>query len=233
MSTYQKLVILIRNIGSVNKPYIIINCACSADGKLATIERKQTRISSPEDIKRVQMLRNSVDAILVGIGTIKADDPHLTVKRGYLGKKRRVQDPIRIVVDSKGRIPNRARVLDGKARTIIAVATKPKKKIRNVEVLVCGRKGKVDLRKLMNELTKRGIRKLLVEGGGDVIWSILSAGLADELRIFVGNVVFGGKDSPTVADGEGARSAKEAIKLRLKRVKRMDGGTLLEYLVLK
>jgi 2,5-diamino-6-(ribosylamino)-4(3H)-pyrimidinone 5'-phosphate reductase len=217
----------------VKKPHVIINCACSADGKLATTGRRQTGISSKEDMKRVHRLRVSVDAILVGIGTILADDPHLTVKREYLGKQRGIKNPIRIVVDSKARIPNRAKVLDDRARTIIATSSKPRKRIRNAEVLICGMKGRVDLKKLMSELGKRGINKILVEGGGEVIWSFLKEGLADELRIFVGSIVLGGKDAPTVADGVGVRSAKEAVKLGLKRARKMEGGVLLEYLVLR
>jgi 2,5-diamino-6-(ribosylamino)-4(3H)-pyrimidinone 5'-phosphate reductase len=192
----------------VKRPRVIINCACSADGKLATVERRQTKISSKEDLKRVQSLRASVDAILVGIGTIVADDPHLTVKREYLGKNRNVKNPTRVVVDSRLRIPRRARVLDGRAKTIVATASKSKKTLGNAEILVCGKKGKVDLGRLMNELAKRGTKKLLVEGGGELIWSFLREGLADELRIFVGSLVLGGKNAPTVADGVGARGAQ-------------------------
>jgi len=216
----------------VRRPRVIINCACSADGKLATFERRQTKISSKEDMRRVQNLRASVDAILVGIGTVLADDPHLTVKSEYLGRARNAGNPTRVVVDSRLRIPRKAKVLDGRAKTIVATASKSRKALGNAEILACGRRGKVDLRRLMNELSKRGIRKVLVEGGGELIWSFLRQGLADELRIFVGNLVLGGKDAPTVADGAGARSAKEAVKLRLIRTRKMEGGILLEYLVL-
>jgi 2,5-diamino-6-(ribosylamino)-4(3H)-pyrimidinone 5'-phosphate reductase len=184
-------------------------------------------------MRRVQKLRNSADAVIVGIGTILADDPHLTVKREFVGKKRNVKNPIRVVIDSRLRIPRKSQVLDSRAKTIIATASKSKKALGNAEILACGRRGRVDLKKLMNELSKRGIRKILVEGGGEIIWSFLREGLADELRIFVGNLVLGGKSAPTVADGIGARGAKEAVKLKLKRVKRMEGGVLLEYLVLR
>lgn len=217
----------------MKKPRVIINCACSADGKLATFERRQTEISSKEDMRRVQSLRASVDAILVGIGTILADDPHLTVKRERLGRGKNTKNPTRVVVDSRLRIPRKARILDGRADTIVATASKSRKALGNAEVLSCGRRGSVDLKKLMNELAKRGIKKVLVEGGGELIWSFLREGLADELRIFVGNLVLGGKDAPTVADGVGARSVKEAVKLGLKRTRKMEGGVLLEYLVLR
>ncbi len=96
------------------KPFVRVNCAMSADGKLAGEERKQIRISSEEDIKRVKELRRSYNAILVGVGTVIADDPHLTIKNADYD-----ENPIRIILDPTGRIPDSARVLDGKAPTII------------------------------------------------------------------------------------------------------------------
>jgi len=168
---------------------------------------------------------------LVGIGTILADDPHLTVKKEYVKNLKAIKNPIRIVVDSKARIPKNARVLDGKAPTIVAVAREPKKGIENAEVIACGQNRDVDLKGLMTELHKKGIKKLLVEGGGEIIWSFLREKLVDELKIFVGYVVLGGRQAPTVADGEGARNINEAVKLKLKNVKRLKGGVLLEYRV--
>jgi 2,5-diamino-6-(ribosylamino)-4(3H)-pyrimidinone 5'-phosphate reductase len=217
----------------VKRPYVIVNCACSADGKIATFEHRQTKISSLEDMKRVHKLRASVDAVLVGIGTVLTDDPRLTVKTKYLGKAKNVKNPVRVVLDSRGRIPKNAKVLDGKVVTIVAVAKKPKRRIKGAEVMVCGKRGKVYLEKLMERLYDRGINKLLVEGGGETIWSFLSEGLVDELKIFVGSIVLGGGKAPTVADGEGARSVEKAVKLKLKNIKKMSGGILLEYLVVK
>ncbi|MCK5548266.1 MAG: 2,5-diamino-6-(ribosylamino)-4(3H)-pyrimidinone 5'-phosphate reductase [Thermoplasmata archaeon] len=217
----------------MKRPYVIINCASSADGKIATVARRQTRISSPEDLRRVHRLRRSVDAVLVGVGTILADDPHLTVKKEYVGNVKGAKNPVRVVVDSKGRTPSNARVLDDRAETIVAVAQKPGRRMGRAEVIVCGMKGKVDLNKLMGELHKRRIRKLLVEGGSEIIWSFLKEKLADELKIFIGNVVMGGRTAPTVADGEGVRKIAEATNLDLKRVRRLEGGVLLEYSVLK
>jgi 2,5-diamino-6-(ribosylamino)-4(3H)-pyrimidinone 5'-phosphate reductase len=217
----------------VNRPHVIINCAASADGKIAMATRRQTRISSEEDLKRVHRLRSSVDAVLVGIGTILADDPHLTVKSKYLGRTGKIKNPIRVVIDSKGRIPGKAKVLNRKARTIVAVAKRTNRKIGNAEVIVCGKRGKVDLAKLMVALYGKGVRKLLVEGGGDVVWSFLDEKLADEFKVFVGALILGGRNSPTVADGEGAKSLEKAVNLKLKRSRRMEGGILLEYSVLK
>jgi 2,5-diamino-6-(ribosylamino)-4(3H)-pyrimidinone 5'-phosphate reductase len=228
----KNLLFFVAILGAVMRPYVIINCACSADGKIATAERKQTEISSDEDMKRVHNLRASVDAILVGIGTIMADDPHLTIKAKYVKDLKKIENPTRIVIDSNAIIPPNARVLDDEAATIVVCAKKPKDRIENAEILVCGKGGKVDLEGLMGVLHERGIKRLLVEGGGEMIWSFLKDKLVDELKIFVGNIIIGGRKAPTVADGNGARDFGEAVKLDLKKVTRMDGGILLEYEVI-
>ena len=213
----------------MKRPYTIINCAASADGKIALPIRRQTRISSQEDMRRVHALRNSADAILVGIGTVLADDPKLTVKREFVKKAR---NPVRIVLDSGCRIPGNALVLNSEAKTLIVTSRRTKRKLGNAEILVCGKEGRVDLKRLMVRLRERGIGRLLVEGGGDAIYAFLREGLADELKIFVGNMVIGGK-GPTVAGGEGAEDEDGIIPLELKKATRMKGGILLEYLVIK
>jgi len=184
-------------------------------------------------MRRVHRLRSSADAILVGIGTILADDPHLTVKKEHLKNVKKIRNPLRVVLDSKGRIPSGARVLDGKAETLVVLAKKPKREIKNAEVILCGKNERIDLKRLMKVLSGKGVKKVLVEGGGEVIYSFLKEKLADELKIFVGNVVIGGRRAPTIADGEGARSIDEVINLKLKKVRKLGGGVLLEYLVLK
>jgi len=216
-------------MGEAMRPYVVINCAMSADGKIALPSRLQTRISDEEDMRRVHKLRSESDAILVGIGTILADNPSLTVKEKYVKGSR---NPIRVILDSQGRTPEKAKVLDGRAKTIIATSSKCNKIFPNAEVIRCG-KDYVDLRKLMRVLYSQGVRKLLVEGGETVIWSFLKEGLADELKIFVGSMVIGGKVSPTLAGGKGAKSLEEIIPLKLERVRRLGEGVLLEYLVLR
>ncbi|MGB9884681.1 MAG: RibD family protein, partial [Methanomassiliicoccales archaeon] len=104
------------------RPFVIVNCAMTPDGKIAGKERRQVRISSQEDLERVKKLRASCDAILVGIGTVLADDPHLTVKDPQLEKK-----PLRVVLDSHGRTPDNAKVLDRNAPTLIATAEECRK----------------------------------------------------------------------------------------------------------
>lgn len=208
-------------------PKVYINCAMSADGKIALPTRIQTRISNDEDMKRVYQMRNDSDAVLVGIGTVLSDDPRLTVK-GIKNPK----NPIRVVLDSKLRIPLNAKVLDGKAETLIFTTDGMKEEIKNAEVIECGR-GRVNLERMLRMLYDRGMRKLMVEGGESVIWSFLKEKWADELCIFIGSMVIGGKESPTLAGGEGARSLDEVIKLNLKEVRQIGDGVLLRYDVVK
>lgn len=206
-----------------------INCAMSTDGKIALRTRKQTQISNEADKKRVHKLRNESDAILVGIETVLADDPKLTVNKKYVGSPRH---PVRIVLDSKGRTPSDALVLDGMSPTIIVTNERTKRTFPSAETIRCG-KDDVDLKKLMRMLERRGIRKLLVEGGSRVIWSFLESRIADEMYIFVGSMVIGGDGSPTPAGGPGAPDEKSIVALKLINAKVIDNGVLLRYEVVK
>jgi len=208
---------------------VVINCAMSADGKIALKTRRQTKISNEEDKKRVHQLRNSSDAILVGVETVISDDPKLTVNGKYVKKPRR---PLRIVLDSNGRTPANALVLNGAAPTMVVTNDRCRKTFPNAETVRCGR-NEVDLKKLMPILEKRGVRTLLVEGGSKVIWSFLRSKLADEVNIFVGSMVIGGEDSPTPAGGVGAESEKAIIALRLVSARVLGSGVLLNYRVVK
>jgi 2,5-diamino-6-(ribosylamino)-4(3H)-pyrimidinone 5'-phosphate reductase len=204
---------------------VVVNCAMSADGKIATKNRKQTTISNDTDIKRVHALRNSVDAVLVGIGTVLADDPTLTVKQKYV---KNPKNPIRVVLDSKGRTPADANVLNGDSRTIIVTSKGSAKTFPSAETIRCG-SGRVDLEELLPILEEKGIQTLLVEGGSEVIWSFLRSRLADEVYIFIGSVVIGGDNAPTPAGGEGAESINDAVALKLKKAEVVGDGVLLKY----
>jgi 2,5-diamino-6-(ribosylamino)-4(3H)-pyrimidinone 5'-phosphate reductase len=204
------------------RPRVTVNCAMSPDGKIATREHRQIRISSPEDMERVRSLRASVDAILVGIGTILADDPHLTVK-GLSPEK----NPLRVVLDSNGRTPDGAKVVDGNSRTIIVTNEACTKTWTNVQVLRAG-KDHVDFTVLMPRLYEMGIRTLLVEGGGEVIWSFFRAGMVDVYSVYVGSDILGGRGAPSPVDGEGFLEA-DRVHMDLRSVERLGEGVLLTY----
>jgi len=188
------------------------------------------RISSEEDIKRMYQLRNECDAVLVGVETILADDPKLTVKETYVPHPKQ---PLRIILDSKRRTPPHALALNDTAKTLI-ITEKGKEKPypgSPVEVIGCptDKQGRIDLDCVLHLLYEKGVRKLLVEGGGTIIWSFLSQKVVDDLLIYIGPCVIGGKETPTVAEGEGIRNGEEKICLKIVKVQRLGPGILIHY----
>lgn len=213
----------------MKRPYIIINCAMSADGKIASPSGKQIRISCEEDIQRMYKLRNDSDAVLVGINTVLSDDPKLTVKEKYI---KNPNHPIRIVLDTNCKTPTDALVVNSVAKTLIIVGKKCNKEFaENVEVILCDKNdnGSIDLKKLMAILKKRGINKLMVEGGGTVIWNFLKSGFVDDFYIYVGSITIGGNNTPTFS----GKFDDENIKLKLIKTKTIGSGILLHYILIK
>ncbi len=218
----------------------MVNVAMSADGKLSTRERRQVKISGPLDFARVDRLKATSDAVMVGIGTVLADDPSLTVKNEECRRHRRDrgadEHPARIVVDSRARIPLEASVLHkGTGLRIIAVSEKAdREKVAalgsSATVIVAG-KEKVDLAVLMEELGTMGIRRIMVEGGGELIAGLVRERLVDEIYTFVGNLVIGGRDAPTPADGEGFVREDEFPRLTLLESRKIGDGILLHWKV--
>jgi|SRR5581483_5814311 len=211
----------------------------TVDGKIATASG-DSRISSKQDLVRVHKLRASVDAIVVGISTILADDPRLTV-RLVKGK-----NPVRVIVDSKGRIPLDSQIVKtaSKIKTIIAVTGQaPADKIQKIKdmgaqvlVLGAGKEGKsaavphgVNLKKLFSMLEKRGLKRVLVEGGGELNWSLLRLGLVDELVVTIAPKIAGGRLAITLAEGDGFDRIAQGIQLKLGKVERKNTGELMLY----
>jgi 2,5-diamino-6-(ribosylamino)-4(3H)-pyrimidinone 5'-phosphate reductase len=201
---------------------VTVNAAMSADGKIALRGATPLALSDAEDVRRVHQLRAKHDAILVGIGTVLADDPQLTV-RHVPGAR----NPVRVVLDSRGRTPPNARLLDGAVRTYVFTANGVGRKLPNAETIEAG-EGRVDLRLALRELAARGIQSVLVEGGATVIGAFLRAGLVDELYTYVAPVVVGG-GAPTLVEGPGAEKAEHVLKLRLQSAQRLGEGVLLQY----
>ena len=197
----------------------------SADGKIALPNRKQIRLSNSQDLERVNKLRHECDAILVGIGTVIEDNPNLTIKNNT----KQIENPIRVILDTNGRTPLNSNILNDEAETIIAVGKNCKKtELGNAEIIKCGEK-MVDIEALMKILSKKGINKVLVEGGETVLWSFLEKRLFDEVNIFVASLIVGGQRTPTVAGGTGFETVNEALALKLSRVEKQGNGVLLKY----
>ena len=220
------------------KPYVILNSAMTLDGKIAT-RTGSSNISGEEDLKRVHELRKECDAIMVGIGTVMADDPRLTVHKINASPQ---DNPIRIVVDSKCRTPIAARITNKDAKTIIAGANEYKYdfivsdryetlKKRGVDFFFSGGK-RVDLKALMNYLHEEGVEKLMLEGGSTLNFSMIKAGLIDEIRICVAPMVVGGVDAKTFFDGEGFDLMDDAVRLELTDLYKLGDDLILIYKVL-
>ena len=220
------------------RPYVVVNIAMSADGKITTRERRQVRISGAQDFTRVDRLKAGCDAVMVGIGTVLADDPSLTVKseecRNYRRKQGWDDHPVRIVVDSTGRIPPYASILHkGDGKRVVAVsrradATKISLLEKKATVIIAG-EDEVDLCALMNELGAMGIHRVLVEGGGTLIAGLIEAGLVNEIYTFIGNIIIGGKDAPTFTEGEGFILESAFPRLTLLEARRIEQGILLHW----
>ena len=209
------------------RPEIMVNCAMSADGKIAGMERRQVKISDTQDFARVHELRSECGAIIIGVGTVIADDPSLLVKEKYVSSP---SQPVRLVLDPNARVPEGSLVLDKTARTIIVLAQDTDREFENAEKMICERDGKIDLGQLMTRLWDMGIRKVLVEGGGETIYNFFERGLVDRFSVFVGPMIIGGDGSPSPVDGLGFEMGKH-VKLRLDKVEQTDTGVILEYTV--
>ena len=215
---------------------VVVNAAMSADGKLSTRERRQIDISGPADFERVDKLRAESDAVMVGVGTVVADDPSLTVDREALRERRRKagrsEQPARVVADSRIRTPPDAAVLDDAAESYLLVSeTAPTDFVQQMEeegaTVITAGENRVDLPAALEQLESHGVDQLMVEGGGEIIYSLFESDLVDRLSVFVGPVVIGGRDAPTLADGDGL--VDEFPALRLAEVRRIDDGVLLVY----
>ena len=220
-------------------PYVILNAAMTLDGKIAT-HTGSSNISGAEDLKRVHELRKQCDGIMVGIGTVLADDPRLTVHKI---DARKTDNPVRVVVDSRLQTPHDARITNDDARTIIACANEYKDEIKSsdkykdfrkkgVSIFWSGDK-RVDLKSLMIYLHEEGIEKLMLEGGSTLNFSMIKAGLIDEISICVAPMIAGGVNSKTFFDGEGFDTMDEAVRLELLDSYNLDKDLILKYKVLK
>lgn len=204
------------------RPYVVINFAMSIDGRIALSTGEQTKLSDEEDMKRVHMLRNSVDAILVGIGTVLQDNPSLLVKEKYVENPGR---PARVVLDTNLRIPDDAKVLDGMARTIIYTVSDKKREI-NAEVR---RMRSMDLREILYDLHSLGIRRLMVEGGSRVLGSFIKERIFDEMFIFI-SPGFIGPDAPPAAFMKTASRMEEIVGVKFAEARILGTGVLLRIL---
>lgn len=210
------------------RPHVWVNCAASADGRLAFAHGVRAHLSGPEDLARVHRLRATSDAILVGVGTVVKDDPSLRVRWDLAGEPvgRR---PMRVVVDASGRIPERARVLDGSAPTLVATTEQNRRSYPGtVRTVVVGRAA-VDLARLFSLLRDEGVERLMVEGGARILASVLRGRLFDRWTIYYAPVVIGGVSAPPVVEGEESAGPADLVSLVLEGLEPLGAGYVATY----
>ncbi len=217
---------------SSGRPFVIVKSAMTLDGWTATSGGDSKWITSERSREYVHQLRNGVDAVLVGIGTVLADDPRLTCRLKH-GKGK---DPLRVVVDTHLRTPVQARIVKqaSSAGTMWMVGSGVKKSaIRDFErgknaVVSCPTKqGRIDLESLLDILGEKMITRLLVEGGAGIIGSLLRRRLVDKFYLFKAPRLLGGGDGIPMASGPGPRMMKECVFLKDIRVKRFGDDILV------
>jgi len=229
----------------MDRPYVFINVAMTADGKIDTFQRKGAAISSRRDKERVDKLRAESDAVMVGGRTLLDEDPKLTVKSEALREERMERrltpNPIKVGVVTRAEFKTHSEFLyEGGGRVVIftthhtskeQLAFIRSKELKNrVEIFVHAGE-RVDLREMMHTLKKLGINRLMVEGGATLNFELIKLGLVDEISAFVAPMLFGGNVAPTLAAGSGLERS-EAIPLKLLNVEHWDdGGVLLHYKV--
>ena len=227
----------------MNRPFVFINVAMTADGKIDTFQRKGAAISSPRDKERVDQLRAGADAIMVGGRTLLDEDPKLTVKSEELRAERlaggRPPNPIKVGIVTEATIKPDSQFLNaGPADIVIFTTYRTSKRhlalltSRRVDVYV-DQAAKVDLPGAFAILKEIGVERLMVEGGSRLNFELLRHGLVDEITVYVAPLIFGGESAPTLAAGAGL-SRDEAIPLKLVDAETgEDGGVFLKYHVVR
>jgi diaminohydroxyphosphoribosylaminopyrimidine deaminase/5-amino-6-(5-phosphoribosylamino)uracil reductase len=214
------------------RPFVIAKTAMTLDGWTATSTGHSRWVTNERSRQWVHRLRNRVDAVLVGVGTVRADDPLLNTRLGK-GKGR---DPVRVIVDTHLRIPDNARVLGHAqgAQTLIAVGEDtPSRRLRRldrkgVSFLMCPKKeGRIDLRALMDMLGKRSITTVLLEGGSTLMGAMIRERLVDKFCVFKAPKILGGSDGRPMALGRGPSRMDQSIALKDIRVRRFGEDLLI------
>jgi len=212
-----------------SRPYVILSAAMTLDGKIGRKQTK-TKLSSKKDKIRVHKLRAKVDCILIGKNTLDVDNPMLSVR--YVTGK----NPLRIILDSRGTIKSASRILQScsKIPTIIVTTNLiSEKNLLRLEkfplkVIKCGG-ATVNIKRLLKILYKKGIKKILLEGGGTINWSFLKYGLVDEIIVTISPYILGGSNSISLVEGSGFKNLLSSKKLKLKKIQKIENELVLYY----
>jgi diaminohydroxyphosphoribosylaminopyrimidine deaminase / 5-amino-6-(5-phosphoribosylamino)uracil reductase len=216
---------------STRMPFVTMKAAMTLDGKIATRTGASRWISNSRSREFGHRLRRQNDAIMVGVGTVLADNPRLTTRLPEAGP-----DPLRVIVDSRGRTPVEAEVIAVNPEKTLLVATTaaPAEKLKILESkgvdvvqLPATEDGRVPLESVMAELGRREISSVLVEGGSALNYSLLAAGLVDKVHFFVAPFIFGGDQAPSPVGGLGVSRVDEAWQIENVEINRYDSDLLI------
>jgi 2,5-diamino-6-hydroxy-4-(5-phosphoribosylamino)pyrimidine 1'-reductase len=213
----------------MTRPFVYINMAMTVDGKITSAAREYPRFTSDLDRTTMDRLRAEADAIVIGAGTLRADDPPLHVRdsgmRAYRESLGKSGEPLRVVVTASGSIDAGSRFFrDGEVggRIVVTIERLDARRLaalrEQAEVWQLGLE-EVDLRLLLDRLADRGVSRLLLEGGGELNWRFVRDGLVDELYVTIAPVLLGGREAPTLLEGGGFPMAAQR-KLRLLELRR-------------
>ena len=215
------------------RPFVTLKAAMTADGRLATRTGKSKWITGESAREHVHQERAAHQAVLVGVGTVLADDPSLNVR--LPGREEGLDTPLKVVLDSSLRTPTSAKLLTSKGAVLLCTTATHSDSNRaqalrklGADVIACGDGDRVDLEKALAALCERGVSALLVEGGAKVHGALLDAGCVDRLLLYVAPKLFGGAGALPVALGSGAAEPEEAIQLTPFNVTRLGDDLLLE-----
>ena len=222
-------------------PLVVVKYAASLDGRIAAASGDSRWVSGPDTLRWAHRERPTLDAIVVGSNTVVVDDPELTARPGDPAGPvdPEVHQPLRIVVDSRGRIPASARILQGASSTLVATSAAAPESWRQeiaatgAEVLILGtREGTgdtqhVDLTALVEECGRRGMLTVLFEGGGVLLGSLFDQRLVDRVHAVIAPVIVGAANAPTPVAGRGADRMRDAVRLQDITVERLGEDTLI------
>ena len=212
------------------RPYVILKYAMTLDGKIAASTGASHWITGPQARYHVQRMRHRCSAVLVGVGTVLADDPRLTCR--FPGLK----SPLRIVCDTHLRTPLTSRVVTTARQvpTLLATCCRDPGSRRPYEEAGCRvlvleeRQGQVDLEGLMERLGREGIDSVLLEGGGALAWSALEQGIVQKIQAYIAPKLLGGRDAKTPVEGPGVPVPGEAFRLGPPKLTRLGEDLLWE-----
>lgn len=216
------------------RPYTVMKYAMTMDGKIATVTGASKWITGETARMKVQQDRSRYMGIMAGIGTVLQDDPLLTCRLSH-GK-----DPIRIICDTNLRIPPDSQIVRTAAQhqTIIATCCSESEKQKPLidagcQVIVLPKTdGHIDLNALMDALGKQNVDSILLEGGGQLNWSALKAGIVNRVQAYIAPKLFGGNTAPSPIRGDGVTSPQEAFRLSAPTITYFDNDILIESEVL-